>query len=115
VHGDSELTSLNNEEHDKVRNSHRDTGDSARLDRLVHGRCPEDRTGYEALLHSFGGLMLVGFLWSSLPSPCSITVVQLTSISTVFPNNTWRYVALYSDVTEVILGAGLDNTLIELD
>lgn len=87
MHGDSELTSLDNEEHDKVRNSHRGSVGSLRLDRLVHGRCPEGRTEYEGLLHSFGGLTCVVHYWSSHSSPCSLIVVQLTFISTVFPNN----------------------------
>lgn len=81
------LTSLNNEEHDKVRNSRRGSADSARLDRLVHGRYQEGRTRYEALLHSFGGLTCVGHVWSSLLSPCTVSVVQHTSISTKFVNN----------------------------
>ncbi len=81
------LTSLDNEEHDKVRNSRRGNAGSARPDRLVHGRYLEDRRGYEALLHSFGGLTCVGHVWSSLLSPCPLSVVQHTSISTEFANN----------------------------
>jgi hypothetical protein len=54
--------------------------------------------------------MLVVIPRSSLASPCVlVTVVQHTSISTEFTNNTWRYMAVYWRVTGVIRGADWDN------
>ncbi len=54
--------------------------------------------------------MLVVFPRSSLVSPCvSVSVVQHTSTSTENTNNTWRYVAVYWGVTDVIRGSDLDN------
>lgn len=38
-----------------------------------------------------------------------VSVVQHTSISTEFPNNSWRYVEVYWGVTEVIRGECFDN------
>ena len=52
---------------------------------------------------------------SSLSSPCSLSVVQHTSTSTEFANNTWRYVAVYSGVTVVIPRADWDNIPTEQD
>jgi hypothetical protein len=49
--------------------------------------------------------MLFGFPRSSLASPCLVIVVQHTSISTKFTNNTWRYVGLYVGVTRILHGA----------
>lgn len=57
--------------------------------------------------------MLVGIPRSSLASPCLVTVVQHTSISTKFVNNTWRYVGVYVGVTEVLHGAHVDYMLSE--
>ena len=44
-----------------------------------------------------------------------VSVVQHTSISTEFPNNSWRYVALYAGVTGIIRRADWGNTLTERD
>lgn len=40
---------------------------------------------------------------------CSDIVVQHTSISTEFANNTWRYEALYERDTDIIRGEHEDN------
>jgi hypothetical protein len=87
------LTSLENEDRNNVRNSRRGSEGSARLGRLVHGRCPKAHRGYGGLLHFSRGLRLVGFPWSSLASPCVqflyfSSVVQLTSTSTEYAFNT---------------------------
>ncbi len=57
--------------------------------------------------------MFVVFPRPSLTSPCLVTVVQHTSTSTKFTNNTWRYVEVYRGVTEVLHRARVDNILTE--
>lgn len=57
--GDSELTSLVNEERKYVRNLRTGIEDSWRLDLLVHGPNQEGRTKCARLRHSSEGLMLV--------------------------------------------------------
>lgn len=53
------MTSFVNEEHEVVRNSRTDIGDSARLDLLAHGRYPEGRRVYEEFQRSSAGLRCV--------------------------------------------------------
>jgi hypothetical protein len=79
VHGDSELTSLDNEEHNVVRNSHTDIADSSRLDQSAHGRCLKDHRECEGLQRSSGGLMSVlSFRPFRVLRSYSSCVVQLT-------------------------------------
>ncbi len=94
----------------EVRNSRRGNEDSAHLGPLVHGHYPTAHREYEELPRSFGGLMWVVFPRSLFASPyVSFSVVQLTSTSTPFSNKTWRYVALYSGITDVLPRADWDN------
>lgn len=94
----------------EVRNSRRDNEDSAHLRLLVHGHCPTGHREYGELPRSFGGLMWVVFPRSLFASPyVSFSVVQLTSTSTPFSNKSWRYVALYSGITDVLRREDWDN------
>jgi len=87
VHGDSELTSLVNEERNVVRNLRIDIEDSSRLDLLVHGPNREGHTKCARLRHSSEGWMRVVYFRSFSLSPLySYCVIQLTSISTEFSN-----------------------------
>ena len=94
----------------EVRNSRRDNEDSAHLGPLVHGHYPTAHREYGELPRSFGWLMWVVFPRSLFASPhVSFSVVQLTSTSTPFSNKTWRYVAQYSGITDVLRRADWDN------
>ena len=62
--GDSDLTSLDNEERKVVRNLRTGIEDSLRLDLLVHGRYREGRTVCARLRRSSGGLMMVVYFRS---------------------------------------------------
>ncbi len=90
----------------EVRNSRRDIEDSAHLGQLVRGHYPTAHREYGELPRSFGGLMWVVFPRSFFASPyVSFSVVQHTSSSfgiVEFTNNTWRYVALYTRMTDVL-------------